>query len=161
MVFVVVLLTGEQLVRIIDIIEIQVQGRCRWMLEIGGILPLLAVDRVVVGSVPILAGYFTGGVLVRQRRFDDVVPALCDVPFPFPADAVGHLFVERHRDGIAADQDGEYDCPFEPVDRIVGKHRDESLLDTQFQHLPRHLLCSSYDIWRRSARQNDTFDDAL
>ena len=50
-VFVVVLLTGEQLVRIIDIIEIQVQGRCRWMLEIGGILPLLAVDRVVVGSV--------------------------------------------------------------------------------------------------------------
>ena len=54
-VFVVVLLAGKQLVRIIDIIEIQVQGRCRWMLEIGGILPLLAVDRVVVGSVPIIS----------------------------------------------------------------------------------------------------------
>ena len=47
MVFVVVLLTGKQL-----IVEIQVQGRCRWMLEIGGVLPLLTVDRVVVGSVP-------------------------------------------------------------------------------------------------------------
>ena len=59
MVFVVVLLTGEQLVRIIDIIEIQVQGRCRWMLEIGGILPLLAVDRVVVGRGTI-PGYSAG-----------------------------------------------------------------------------------------------------
>ena len=82
MVFVVVLLTGEQLVRIIDIIEIQVQGRCRWMLEIGGILPLLAVDRVVVGSVPIIAGYFTGGVLVRQRRFDGPCSLRCPVSVP-------------------------------------------------------------------------------
>ena len=134
------------------------------MLEIGGILPLLTVDRVVVGGVPIIAGYFAGGMLVRQSRFDDVVPALCNVPFPLPADAVGDLFVERHRDGIAADQDGEYDCPFEPVDRIVGKHRDESLLDTQFQHLHgncRYFSYPSYDIWRCSARQNDTFDDAL
>ena len=52
MVLVVVLLTGKQLVRIIGIIEMQVQGRRRWMLEIGGVLPLLTVDRVVVGSVP-------------------------------------------------------------------------------------------------------------
>ena len=52
MVFVVVLLTGKQLIGIIDVVEIQVQGRCRWMLEIGGVLPLLTVDRVVVGSVP-------------------------------------------------------------------------------------------------------------
>ena len=51
-VFVVVLLTGKQLIGIIDVVEIQVQGRCRWMLEIGGVLPLLTVDRVVVGSVP-------------------------------------------------------------------------------------------------------------
>lgn len=135
MVFVVVLLTGKQLVRIINIIEIQVQGRCRWMLEIGGVLPLLAADRVVVGSVPVVAGHFAGGMLVRQRCFDDVAPALCDIPLPFPADAVGHLFVERHRNGIAADQDRKYDRPFEPVDRVIGKHRDESLLDTQFQHL--------------------------
>ena len=135
-VFVVVLLAGKQLVRIIDIIEIQVQGRCRWMLEIGGILPLLAVDCVTVGGVPVVAGYLAGGVLVRQSRFDDVVPALCDVPFPLPAHAMGDLFVQRHRDGIAADQDRKYDRPFEPVDRIIGKHRDESLLDTQFQHLP-------------------------
>ena len=134
------------------------------MLKIGGVLPLLSVHRVVVGGVPIIAGYFAGGMLVRQSRFDDVVPALCDVPFPFPADAVGHLFVERHRDGIAADQDREYDCPFEPVDRIVGKHRDESLLDTQFQHLHgncRYFSYPSYDIWRCPARQNEIFDDAL
>ena len=97
-VFVVVLLAGKQLVRIIDIIEIQVQGRCRWMLKIGGILPLLAVDHVVVGGVPVVAGYLAGGMLVRQRRFDDVAPALGDVPFPLPADAVGNFFVERHRD---------------------------------------------------------------
>ena len=95
MIFVVVLLAGKQLVGIIDIIEIQVQGRCRWMLEIGGILPLLAVDCVTVGGVPVVAGYLAGGVLVRQSRFDDVVPALCDVPFPLPADAVGDFFVER------------------------------------------------------------------
>ena len=160
-VFIVVLLTGKQLVRIIDIIEIQIQGRCCRVLEMGSILPFFAFDCVAIDGAPVVARYLAGGVLIHQRRFHDVVPALCDVSFPFPADAVGHLFVERHRDGIAADQDGEYDCPFEPVDRIVGKHRDESLLDTQFQHLPRHLLCSSYDIWRRSARQNDTFDDAL
>ena len=114
-----------------------------------------------VDGAPVVAGYLAGGVLVHQRRFNDVVPALCDVPFPLPAHAVGRLFVQRNRDGIAADQDRKHDRPFEPVDGIVGKHRDESLLDTQFQHLPRHLLCSSYDIWRRSARQNDTFDDEL
>ena len=148
MVFIVVFLTGEQLVGIIDVVEIQVQGRCRWMLEIGGILPLLTVDRVVVGGVPIIAGYFAGGMLVRQSRFDDVVPALCNVPFPLPADAVGDLFVERHRDGIAADQDGEYDRPFDPVDGIVGKHRDERLLDTQFQHLPGNASTSPAPIIR-------------
>ena len=135
MIFIVVLLAGEQLVRIIDIIEIQVQGRRCRVLEMGNILPLFAVNRVTVDGAPVVAGYLAGGVLVHQRRFDDVVPALCDVPFSLPADAVGHLFVERHRDGIAADQDRKYDCPFEPVDRIIGKHRDESLLDTQFQHL--------------------------
>ena len=148
MVFVVVLLTGKQLIGIIDVVEIQVQGRCRWMLEIGGVLPLLTVDRVVVGSVPIIAGYLAGGVLIHQGRFNDVVPALCDVSLPLPAHAVGHLFVERHRDGIAADQDGEYNRPFEPVDRIVGKHRDESLLDTQFQHLPGNAGMSSVPIIR-------------
>ena len=105
MVFVVVLLAGKQLIGIIDVVEIQVQGRCRWMLKIGGILPLLAVDRVV-------AGYLAGGVLVCQRRLDDMVPALGDVPFPLPADAEGDFFVQRHRNGIAADQDGEYDRPF-------------------------------------------------
>ena len=107
MVFVVVLLAGKQLIGIIDVVEIQVQGRCRWMLKIGGILPLLAVDRVV-------AGYLAGGVLVCQRRLDDMVPALGDVPFPLPADAEGDFFVQRHRNGIAADQDGEYDRPFGP-----------------------------------------------
>ena len=147
-VFVVVLLTGEQLVRIIDIIEIQVQGRRCRVLEMGNILPLFVCDRVSIDGAPVVAGYLARGVLVHQRRFDDVVPALCDVPFPFPADAVGHLFVERHRDGIAADQDGEYDCPFEPVDRIVGKHRDESLLDTQFQHLPGNASTSPAPIIR-------------
>ena len=57
-----------------------------------------------------------------------------------------------------------YDRPFEPVDRVIGEHRDESLLDTQFQHLHgncRYFSYPSYDIWRCSARQNDTFDDAL
>lgn len=161
MVFIVVLLAGEQLAGIIDVIEIQVQGRRCRVLEMGNILPLFAVNRVTVDGAPVVAGYLAGGVLVHQRRFNDVVPALCDVPFPLPAHAVGRLFVQRNRDGIAADQDRKHDRPFEPVDGIVGKHRDESLLDTQFQHLPRHLLCSSYDIWRRSARQNDTFDDEL
>ena len=161
MVFIVVLLAGEQLVRIIDIIEIQVQRRRCRVLKMGNILPLFVCNRVSIDGAPVVAGHLTGGVLIHQRRFDDVVPAFCDVPFPFPAHAVGHLFVERHRDGIAADQNGEYDRPFEPVDRVIGKHRSESLLDTQFQHLPRHLLCSSYDIWRRSARQNDTFDNEL
>ena len=164
MVFIVVFLAGEQLVGIIDIIEIPVLGRCCRMLEIGGILPLLAVDCVTVGGVPVVAGYLAGGVLVRQSRFDDVVPALGDVPFPLPAGTVGDLFVERQCDGIAADQDRKHDRPFEPVDRIVGKHRDESLLDTQFQHLHgncRYFSYPSYDIWRCSARQNDTFDDAL
>ena len=135
MVFVVVFLTGKRLVRIIDIIEIQVQGRRCRVLEMGNILPLFAVNRVTVDGAPVVAGYLAGGVLVHQRRFDDMVHALGDVPFPLPADAVGHLFVERHRNGIAADQDRKYDRPFEPVDRIIGKHRDESLLDTQFQHL--------------------------
>ena len=163
-VFVVVFLAGKQLVRIIDIIEIQVQGRRCRVLEMGSILPLFAVDRVAVDGAPVVAGYLTGGVLVHQRRLDDVVPALCDIPFPLPADAVGHLFVERHRDGIAADQDRKYDRPFEPVDRIIGKHRDESLLDTQFQHLHgncRYFSHPSYDIWRCPARQNEIFDDAL
>ncbi len=160
-VFIVVLLAGEQLAGIIDVIEIQVQGRRCRVLEMGNILPLFAVNRVTVDGAPVVAGYLARGVLVHQRRFNDVVPALCDVPFPLPAHAVGRLFVQRNRDGIAADQDRKHDRPFEPVDGIVGKHRDESLLDTQFQHLPRHLLYSSYDIWRRSARQNDTFDDEL
>ena len=91
-----------------------------------------------------------GGMLVRQSRFDDVVLALCDIPFPLPADAVEHLFVERHCDGIATDQDRKYDRPFEPVDGIVGKHRDESLLDTQFQHLPRqcrYISCAHHTIF--------------
>ena len=164
MVFVVVLLAGKQLVRIIDIIEIQVQGRRCRVLEMGSILPLFVCDRVSIDGAPVVAGYLARGVLVHQRRFDDVVPALCDIPFPLPADAVGHLFVERHRDGIAADQDRKYDRPFEPVDGVIGKHRDESLLDTQFQHLHgncRYFSYPSYDIWRCSARQNDTFDDAL
>ena len=134
-VFIVVLLAGEQLAGIIDVIEIQVQGRRCRVLEMGNILPLFAVNRVTVDGAPVVAGYLAGGVLVHQRRFDDMVHALGDVPFPLPADAVGHLFVERHRNGIAADQDRKYDRPFEPVDRIIGKHRDESLLDTQFQHL--------------------------
>ena len=93
-------------------------------------------------------GYLAGGVLIHQGRFNDVVPALCDVSLPLPAHAVGHLFVERHRDGIAAYQDGEYNRPFEPVYRIVGKHRDESLLDTQFQHLPGNAGMSSVPIIR-------------
>ena len=162
-VFVVVLLAGEQLVRIIDIVEIQVQRRRRWMLEIGGIPPFLAVDRVTVGGAPVVAGYLAGGVLVHQSRLDDMVPAPCDVPFFLPAYAIGDFFVERQREDIAPDQDHKYDRPFEPVDRIVGKHRSERLLDTQFPHLPApvHLLRLSYDIWWRSARQNDTFDDAL
>ena len=134
------------------------------MLEMGSILPFFAFDCVAIDGAPVVAGHLTGGVLIHQRRFDYVVPAFCDIPLPFPADAVGDFFVERHRDGIAADQDSEYDCPFEPVDRIIGKHRDESLLDTQFQHLHgncRYFSYPSYDIWRCSARQNDTFDDAL
>ena len=163
-VFIVVLLAGKQLVRIIDIIEIQVQGRRCRVLEMGNILPLFVCDRVSIDGAPVVAGYLAGGVLVHQRRFNDVVPALCDVPFSLPTDAVGHLFVERHRDGIAADQDRKHDRPFEPVDGVIGKHRDESLLDTQFQHLHgncRYFSYPSYDIWRCSARKNDTFDDAL
>ncbi|EDS09414.1 hypothetical protein ANACOL_04188 [Anaerotruncus colihominis DSM 17241] len=37
-------------------------------------------------------------------------------------------------------------------------------MDTQFQHLHgncRYFSYPSYDIWRCSARQNDTFDDEL
>ena len=164
MVFIVVLLAGKQLVRIIDIIEIQVQGRRFRVLEMGNILPLFVCNRVSIDGAPVVAGYLTGGVLVHQRRFNDVVPALCDVPFSLPAHAVGQLFVERHRNSIAADQNRKYDRPFNPVDGIIGKHRDERLLDTQFQHLHgncRYFSYPSYDIWRRSARQNDTFDDEL
>ena len=163
-IFVVVLLAGEQFVRIIDIIEIQPQGRQCWMLKTGSILPFLAVNRVTVGGVPIVAGYLAGGMLVHQGRFDDVSPALGDVPFPLPTDAVEDFFVQRQRDSIAPDQNRKHDRPFKPVDRFISKHRDESLLDTQFQHL--HGNCwyfsyLSYDIWRRSARQNDTFDNTL
>ena len=61
MVFVVVFLAGKQLVRIIDIIEIQVQGRRCRVLEMGSILPLFAVDRVAVDGAPVVAGYLTGG----------------------------------------------------------------------------------------------------
>ena len=131
MVFIVVFLARKQLVRIIDIIEIQVQRRRCRVLKMGNILPLFVCNRVSIDGAPVVAGHLTGGVLVHQRRFDDMAPALCDVPFSFPADAVGHLFVERHRDGIAPDQDRKHDRPFEPVDRVIGKHRDESLLDTQ------------------------------
>lgn len=164
MVFIVVLLAGKQLVRIIDVIEIQVQGRRCRMLEMGNILPLFAFDCVAIDGAPVVARYLAGGMLVNQRRFHDMIPALCNVPFPFPAHAVGDFFVERRRDGIAADQDYKYDRPFEPIDRVIGKHRDESLLDTQFQHLHgncRYFSYPSYDIWRCSARQNDTFDDEL
>lgn len=147
-IFIVVLLTGEQLVRIIDIIEIQIQGRRCRVLEMGNILPLFVCDHVSIDGTPVIAGYLAGGMLVHQGRFDEVVPALCDVPFPLPTDAVGHLFVERHRDGIAADQDHKYDRPFEPIDRIIGKHRDESLLDTQFQHLPGNVRISLIFIIR-------------
>lgn len=76
-VFVVVFLAGKQLVRIIDIIEIQVQGRRCRVLEMGSVLPFFAFDCVAVDSAPVVAGYLTGGVLIHQRRFDDVVPALC------------------------------------------------------------------------------------
>ena len=146
-VFIVVLLAGEQLAGIIDVIEIQVQGRRCRVLEMGNILPLFVCDRVSIDGAPVVAGYFTGGMLVHQRCFDDVAPAPGDVPLPLPADAVGHLFVERHCDGIAADQDGEYDRPFEPVDGIVGEHGGERLLDTQFQHLPpavRSISCAHH-----------------
>ena len=147
-VFVVVLLTGEQLVRSIDIIEIQVQRRRRWMLEIGGISPFLAVNHVTVGGAPVVAGYLTGGMFVQQRGFDDMIPAPCDVPFFLPAHAIGDFFVERHRDGIAADQDRKYDRPFDPVDGIIGKYRSESLWDTQFLHLPGHTSTSPVPIIR-------------
>ena len=149
-VFIVVLLAGKQLVRIIDIIEIQVQGRRCRVLEMGSILPLFAVHCVAIDGAPVVAGYLAGGVLVHQRRFDGMAPAFCNVPLPLPADAVGDFFVQRHRDGIAADQDGEYDRPFKPVDGIVGKHRDERLLDTQFQHLPGNAGISLMPILRYS-----------
>lgn len=74
MIFIVVLLAGKQLVGIIDIIEIQVQGRRSRMFEMGSILPLFAVNRVTVGGVPIIAGHLADGMLVRQSRFDDMAP---------------------------------------------------------------------------------------
>ena len=146
-VFIVVLLAGEQLAGIIDVIEIQVQGRRCRVLEMGNILPLFAVNRVTVDGAPVVAGYLAGGVLVHQRRFDDMAPALGDVPFPLPGDAVGGLFVERHCNGIAPDQDRKNDRPFDPVDRVVGKHHGERLLDAQFQHLPRqcrYIFCAHH-----------------
>ena len=57
MVFIVVLLAGEQLAGIIDVIEIQVQGRRCRVLEMGNILPLFAVNRVTVDGAPVVAGY--------------------------------------------------------------------------------------------------------
>ena len=68
-IFVVVLLAGEQLVRIINIIEIQVQGRRCRVLEMGSILPLFAVHCVAIDGAPVVAGYLAGGVLVAMSRF--------------------------------------------------------------------------------------------
>ncbi len=61
MVFVVVLLTGKQLVGIIDVVEIQVQGRRCWVLEMGNILPFFAFDCAAIDGTPVVAGYFAGG----------------------------------------------------------------------------------------------------
>lgn len=148
-VFIVVFLSGNQPVRIIDIIAIQIQGRRCRVLEMGSILPLFALDCVAVDGALAVAGYLAGGGLIHQRRFDDVVPAPYDVPLPLPAHAMGDFFVERHRNGIAPDQDREYDRPLDPVDGVIGEHRDERLLDTQFQHHPgnfRYIACAHHTI---------------
>ena len=65
MVFVVVLLTGKQLVGIIDVVEIQVQGRRCWVLEMGNILPFFAFDCAAIDGTPVVAGSPVGCLSAR------------------------------------------------------------------------------------------------
>lgn len=110
------------------------------------------LERVQAIAVSIAVGDPT---YYKKGWYQNVIPP----PFERP----GNKSILKSRQVYAQENKGKAgQDPGQKNDwKIVGKHRDESLLDTQFQHLPRHLLYSSYDIWRRSARQNDTFDDEL
>ena len=123
------------------------------MLEIGSVPTLLALERITVGSVPVVVAHIPGWPFLHDRRFDDVVSAPGDVPFALPAHTVGESPIQRDRDKIPSDQDGKYQRPFEPVDGIVCKHMDQCLSDA---HIGHSLTCFPLDgIVFRGLRRTD------
>lgn len=69
-VLIVVFITGKEFTGIVDVVEIQIQGRRGRVLEIGSVPTLLALERITVGSVPVVVAHIPGWPFLHDRRFE-------------------------------------------------------------------------------------------
>ena len=150
-VFVVVFLVRKQLVRVVQVIKVQLQRRGCGLFEIGVVLPLPAVYGIAVCGVPVVVGRLAVRVLFHQRGGHTVAAAFGNVALARPAQAPGNLFAKRHGRHIPKHQHRKHHRPFGPVDGACPKQRNQRLLHIHFRTSASHSAPARFAPQRAAA----------